>query len=131
MAAQTTNYGLNKPEYYEYVDIGVLNENFDTIDAALKALSGQGVQDFDNLLAHPSCIRTTAKNGSIWTEQIKTQGGSLRAERVTTIAAKDDITERYTFYAEDGATVSGKFTVHITKDAAGGWKEEVTKEASA
>lgn len=32
MATETTNYKLKKPEYNEYVDIGVLNENFDVLD---------------------------------------------------------------------------------------------------
>ena len=31
----TTNYNLKKPEYSDYADIEVLNENCDKIDAAL------------------------------------------------------------------------------------------------
>lgn len=88
-------------------------------------------ESFDNLLAYPGCTRTLKKEGSTYTEQIKTQGGTLRAERVTTITEKDDITESYTFYAEDGATVSGKFTVQTTKDDEGNWQEEVTEGESA
>lgn len=38
MAGQTTNLHLKKPEYSESSDVAVLNENMDTIDAAVKAL---------------------------------------------------------------------------------------------
>lgn len=34
---ETTNYGLQQPEYTDPIDIEVLNGNADTIDAALKA----------------------------------------------------------------------------------------------
>ena len=34
---ETTNYGLQQPEYTDPIDIEVLNENSDIIDAALKA----------------------------------------------------------------------------------------------
>lgn len=35
MSTETTNYNLVKPEYSDYADIEVLNENFDTIDEAM------------------------------------------------------------------------------------------------
>ena len=35
MATQTTNYGLIKPDYSDPVDVDVLNDNADLIDAAL------------------------------------------------------------------------------------------------
>jgi hypothetical protein len=35
MAQQTTNYDLTKPDSNEYVDVAVLNENFDKIDKAI------------------------------------------------------------------------------------------------
>ena len=85
---------------------------------------------FDNLLAWPGCKRITPpKSGSTWTERIVTKdGGLLRAQRVTVIASEGDITETYTFYEEDGATVAAKYIVHSTKDGAETWTEDVTKE---
>lgn len=38
MSTTTTNYGLTKPAENENYDIGVFNDNFDTIDSALKSL---------------------------------------------------------------------------------------------
>lgn len=35
MAQQTTNFNLTKQEDNEYIEISVLNENFDKIDAAI------------------------------------------------------------------------------------------------
>lgn len=35
MAQQTTNYNLTKPDSNEYVDVEVLNENFDKIDKGI------------------------------------------------------------------------------------------------
>lgn len=131
MAEQTTNYQLQKPEYHEYVDIGVLNENFDAIDAALTEIAGRGTYDFDNLLAYPGCTCTLEKEDSTYTEQIKTQGGILRAKRVTVVNGAESYTETYTFYAEDGTTAAAQFTVQTTKDGEGNWQEEVTEEESA
>ena len=37
MATQTTNYNLIKPDYTDPVDVDVLNDNADLIDAALTA----------------------------------------------------------------------------------------------
>lgn len=110
------------------MEIDLLNENFDAIDAALKEIAESGVRTFDNLLAYPGCTRTMAKSGSTYTEQIKTGAGKLRATRVTNAADMANITEEYTFYAEDGESITAKFTVRTTKDAEGNWKETVTKE---
>ena len=130
MAEQTSLYRLTKPDYNEYVDVGVLNRNFDIIDEALGEIGGRRTYSFDNLLAWPGCKRITPKkSGSTWTERIVTKdGGLLRAQRVTVIASEGDITETYTFYAEDGATVAAKYIVHSTKDGAETWTEDVTKE---
>ena len=38
MATTTPNLGLVKPDYEDLADIAVLNENSDTIDAAVKAV---------------------------------------------------------------------------------------------
>lgn len=40
MAAETTNYGLKKPEGNEYYDIGIPNGNMDIIDTELKKAQG-------------------------------------------------------------------------------------------
>lgn len=37
MATKTTNYGLTKPEGYDFYDIGVQNDNMDIIDKQMKA----------------------------------------------------------------------------------------------
>ena len=39
MATETTNYKLKKPEPTDFVQVSVLNENFDAIDAKLKEVS--------------------------------------------------------------------------------------------
>lgn len=45
MSTSTQNYGFTKPDPNEYYDVGVFNQNFDDIDAAIKeaANSGGGV----------------------------------------------------------------------------------------
>lgn len=45
MSTSTQNYGFTKPDPSEYYDVGVFNQNFDDIDAAIKeaANSGGGV----------------------------------------------------------------------------------------
>lgn len=45
MATETTNYKLKKQEYNEYVDIGVLNENFDALDEKLKEIEEAAAED--------------------------------------------------------------------------------------
>lgn len=129
MAGQTKYYGFGKPTAEEYVEIDLLNENFDAIDAALKEIAESGVRVFDNPLAYPDCIRKTTLEAGNWKEQITDAEGSLKAERVTQIASAADITETYTFY--DGKAIAAKFTIHTTKDAAGSWKEEIRREREA
>lgn len=109
------------------MDIDLLNENFESIDAALKEIAESGVRTFDNLLAYPGCTRTMTKSGSTYTEQIKTGAGKLRAARVTDAADMVNITETYTFYAEDGEREVEKFTVRTTNGADGNWTETVEK----
>jgi len=41
MPANTTNYGFKKPYYTDNADIGVLNENFELLDAELTPTVGQ------------------------------------------------------------------------------------------
>lgn len=42
MATYTSNYNLEKPDYNEVADIGVLNSNMDKIDAKMKELENAG-----------------------------------------------------------------------------------------
>ena len=41
MATQTTNYGLQKPDYNDSADIGVINSNMDIIDAKMKEIDNK------------------------------------------------------------------------------------------
>ncbi len=130
MAMQTSHLGLTKPEYNEYVEVSVLNENFDKLDEAYGVLSKRATPpDFDNLLMWPGCIRATPpKDGDTWVERIvTTEGEVLRAQRTTVINEDESYTETYTFYEDDGETVKEQYTVQTSKDANGTWREAVTK----
>lgn len=137
MATQTTNLKLNKPEYNDYVDVGVLNENFDIIDEKLWELEGRKVElppSFDNLLAWPGCRRITPpkdEEAGSYTETIVNKAtNALRAKRVTVQNGESDYTETYFFYEEDGETLQAKYVVHTTKDTTETWTEDVTKEGA-
>ncbi len=52
MPNQTTNYGLIKPLDNETADIGVINQNMDTIDSQLNVIEGQAGQNNNELSAH-------------------------------------------------------------------------------
>lgn len=124
-AAQMETYALKKPK------IDGKTGQFLQRTAAGTAWADVSVPPtFDNLLAYPGCKRITPKkSGSTWTERIVTKEGDLlRAQRVTVIASEGDITETYTFYEADGATVAAKYIVHSTRDGAETWTEDVTKE---
>lgn len=63
MATQTTNYNLTKPDTTDYVDISVLNDNFDAIDAQMKSnadASEEAVTD----VAYSSGTLTKTINGT-------------------------------------------------------------------
>ena len=137
MATQTTNLKLNKPEYNDYVDVGVLNENFDIIDEKLWELEGRKVElppSFDNLLAWPGCKRITPPkdeaSGSYTETIVDRATNALRAKRVTVQNGESDYTETYFFYEEDGETLQAKYVVHTTKDTTETWTEDVTKEGA-
>ena len=137
MATQTTNLKLNKPEYNDYVDVEVLNENFEIIDEKLWELEGRKVElppSFDNLLAWPGCKRITPpkdEEAGSYTETIVNKAtNALRAKRVTVQNGESDYTETYFFYEEDGETLQAKYVVHTTKDTTETWTEDVTKEAA-
>ena len=137
MATQTTNLKLNKPEYNDYVDVGVLNENFDIIDEKLWELEGRKVElppSFDNLLAWPGCRRITPPkdeaSGSYTETIVNRATNALRAKRVTVQNGESDYTETYFFYEEDGETLQAKYVVHTTKDTTETWTEDVTKEGA-
>lgn len=137
MATQTTNLELKKPEYHDYVDVEILNENFDMIDEMLWELMGRKIDlppDFDNLLAWPGCKRITPPKDeatNTYTETIvNSTTNALRAKRVTVQNSESDYTETYFFYEEDGVTLKAKYVVHTTKDEAETWTEDVTKEAA-
>ncbi len=89
--------------------------------------------DFDNLLAWSGCTRhTPKKEENTWTEQIvTTEGNILRAERITVKNGEEDYTETYRFYAADGETITGKYTVHTTKDGTETWHEVIDGEGEA
>jgi hypothetical protein len=61
MPNQTTNYGLIKPLDNETADIGVINQNMDTIDSQLNVIEGQAGQNNNELSAHKADI--TAHTG--------------------------------------------------------------------
>ena len=131
MAMQTSRLGLIKPEYNEYVEVGVLNENFDKLDEAYGELSKRATPpDFDNLLMWPGCVRATPpKNGDTWVERIVTKADKqLRAERITVRVGEGDYTETYRFYYEDGVTLKESYIVHTTQDEDGTWYEDITRE---
>lgn len=137
MAVQTTHVGLKKPEYNDYVDVGILNENFDIIDEMLGELAGRKVElppDFDNLLAWPNCKRITPPKDeatNTYTETIVDRAtGALRAKRVTVQNGENDYTETYIFYEADGVTQKERYVVQTKKDEAETWTEDVTKEAA-
>ena len=137
MATQTTNLKLNKPEYNDYVDVGVLNENFEIIDEKLGELEGRQVElppSFDNLLAWPGCKRITPPkdeaSGSYTETIVHSTTNALRAKRVTVQNGESDYTETYFFYEEDGETLQAKYVVHTTKDTTETWTEDVTKEGA-
>lgn len=138
MATQTTNLKLNKPEYNDYVDVEVLNENFEIIDEKLWELEGRKVElppSFDNLLAWPGCRRITPPkdeaSGSYTETIVNKDTNALRAKRVTVQNGESDYTETYFFYEEDGETLQAKYVVHTTKDTTETWTEDVTKEGTA
>lgn len=70
---KTSNYGLNKPDGSDTVDISVLNQNMDTIDVKLKnnadnaeALEGKVSSHLEDMTAHGigdrTQLKTTAKD---------------------------------------------------------------------
>lgn len=59
MATTTTNYGLKKPDYNDNADIGVINDNMDTIDTELKNISETSTSDISRLKGYPYLQNTT------------------------------------------------------------------------
>lgn len=130
MAIQTQYLGMTKPEYNEYVDIGVLNDNFDILDKKWKELSDrEAPPDFDNLLMWPGCIKASLPpDGNTWIERIMTKADRLlRAEKIT-VRTEAECTETFRFYYADGITLKSIYIVHTWQDADGIWYEEITKE---
>lgn len=84
----TLNYGLKKPDYTDPVDVGVFNENMDTVDALLK-----GKYDANSLPPYP----VTSVNGQTGAVTIPTQGavtsvnGQIGAVRVQSLLTVDAI----------------------------------------
>lgn len=150
----TENFNLNLPDLDDKADIRKINENFSKIDESMhthvtnsekhlpeggakgqvpiKDASGiiwgtiRMLEDFDNLPEWGGCIRTTSVSGNVWTEEIKTTSGKLRAKRVTQKNAEDNYTEVYMFYEENGVDIAGTYTVTTEKEVDGSWKESVT-----
>ena len=136
MATQTKNLNLTKPEGNDYVEVGVLSDNFEIIDKVVGELAGRKVEippDFDNLLAWPGCKRITPpkdETANTYTETIvNSTTNALRAKRVTVQNGESDYTETYTFYEADGVTQKARYVVQTTKDGTETWTEDVTKEA--
>lgn len=129
MATQTQYLGMTKPDYNEYVDVGVLNDNFDILDKKWKELSDREVPpDFDNLLMWPGCIKASLpKDGDTWTEKIITKAEkTLRAEKIT-VRTEAECVETFRFYYADGITLKGIYIVHTWQED-GIWYDEITKE---
>lgn len=89
---ETTNYKLKKPETNEYVSIEVINENMDTLDKEMKAVS----QSVDKAIKQ----RNISLSADGWSDEYPyTQ--TVEAEDITA----DDNLKVVGLYIPDGATV--------------------------
>ena len=65
MATNTTNYNWTKPDYEDDADIKDLNDNFDDIDAQVKAIDDQVQLNKNNILSKATSILIDEGNRNI------------------------------------------------------------------
>lgn len=132
MATKTANYNLTKPDLTDWADIRVLNANFDTIDAEMKALSnrvttgggtssGGAIVDLSDYALKSSLANYLPITGGNVTGELKVNGAPVATKTTTkTGTKKGEEASTWKTYLPDGRvmmkiTVGSQSTVTLPK----------------
>lgn len=109
MASKTKNYNLTKPAQDDYYDVGVFNENADTVDGIMKAISNDvsdNMNRLDELEGTVSNIKSRlGESGYLYIGNLLVQWGITTCE----------YSGASTFYVEYPIAFSEVYNVQATK----------------